>query len=199
LNDQICGHILCAIGSFLRDRFSCHLPSNGRCVRGGREEKEEWNIDGAHICLFLKLTKRASQDSRGGGVSCFHISRTGMTPRLHQCPHVLLHGLHAFTLRRRVKGYSPWRRTVGLLETSYDDTCETTSRSRARTLSKYSLDGDPLGLFPFSHHRSVKTQQAPSLVSWRTSASRDDPDPRVCPFCPAVVVPSQTLIFVFSK
>jgi hypothetical protein len=29
--------------------------------------------------------------------------------------------------------------------------------------------------------------------------SRADADPRVCPFCPAVAVPSQVLIFVFSE
>jgi hypothetical protein len=45
---------------------------------------------------------------------------------------------------------------VGWMETSYDVTYEDTSRSRARTLSKYSLEGVPLGLSPFSHHRSVK-------------------------------------------
>ena len=55
--------------------------------------------------------------------------------------------------------------TVGLLETSYDDTYEATSTSRARTLSKYSFDGAPLGLSPFSRHRSVKKQLAASLVS----------------------------------
>ena len=46
--------------------------------------------------------------------------------------------------------------TVGLLETSYDDTYEATSSSRARTLSKYSLEGAPLPLSPFSL----------SLLSW---------------------------------
>ena len=86
--------------------------------------------------------------------------------------------------------------TVGFLETSYDDTYEATSSSRARTLSKYSLDGAPLGLSPFSHHRSVKKHLSASLVSSRTSASRVDTGPRVCPFCPAVDVPSQDLILV---
>ena len=47
----------------------------------------------------------------------------------------------------------------------YDDTYEATSSSRARTLSKYSFDGAPLGLSPFSRHRSVKKQLAASLAS----------------------------------
>ena len=86
--------------------------------------------------------------------------------------------------------------TVGLLETSYDDTYEETSSSRARTLSKYSFVGAPLGLSPFSRHSSVKKHLASSLVSSRTSVSHTDGDPRVCPFCPGVVVPIQTLISV---
>ena len=89
--------------------------------------------------------------------------------------------------------------TVGLLETSYDDTYEATSRSRARSLSLYSLDGDPLGLSPFSRHRSLKKHLAASLASSRTSASRDNAGARVCPICPGFVVDIQVLMFVFSK
>ena len=55
--------------------------------------------------------------------------------------------------------------TLGLLETSYDDTYEETSRSRVHTPSEYSLDGSPLGLSPFRHHKSVKKQMVVSLVS----------------------------------
>ncbi len=55
--------------------------------------------------------------------------------------------------------------TVGLLETSYDDTYEETSRSRVRTLSEYTLDGAPLGLSPFRRHKSVKKQLSVSLAS----------------------------------
>ena len=83
---------------------------------------------------------------------------------------------------------------VGWLETAYDDTYEATSRSCARSLSLYSLEGAPLGLSPFRCHRSVKKQLTVSLASWRTSASRADAGPRVCPFCPAVAVASQAFI-----
>ena len=81
-----------------------------------------------------------------------------------------------------------------LLETSYDVTYEATSRSRARSLSLYSLDGAALSLSPFSRHRSLKKHLADSLVS--SPASRVDAGPRVCPFCPAVAVPRQDLIFL---
>jgi hypothetical protein len=55
--------------------------------------------------------------------------------------------------------------TLGLLETSYDVTYEATSRSRGRSLSLYSLEGDPLDLSPFSCYRSVKKQLVVSLAS----------------------------------
>ena len=86
--------------------------------------------------------------------------------------------------------------TVGFLETSYDATYEATSRSCASTLVKYSLEGVPLGLSPFSRHRSVKKHLAASLTSSRTSSSRADAGPRVCPFCRGVAVPSQDLILL---
>jgi hypothetical protein len=92
------------------------------------------------------------------------------------------------------------RITVGLLETSYDDTYESIIRSRTRTLSKYSMEGTPLPLYPFSHHRSVKKHLDTSLVSSRTSVSRVKTGPRVSPFCPDVSVPSQSLIlFIMNQ
>jgi hypothetical protein len=100
----------------------------------------------------------------------------------------------------------------------YLPTTQDTRRSRVRTLSKYSLEGDPLGLSPFSLHRSVKKHLTTSLVSSRTSTSRRwrppclslrlppwshhvlplyaDGDPRVFPFCPDVIVPSQDFILL---
>jgi hypothetical protein len=50
----------------------------------------------------------------------------------------------------------------------------------------------------FSRHRSLKKHVTDSLVSSRTSVSRTDPGPRVCPFCPAGAVPRQTFIFSVS-
>ena len=94
--------------------------------------------------------------------------------------------------------FRPPTAEVGLLETSYDDTYEATSRSRARSLSLYSLEGAPLVLSPFSRHRSLNKHLAASLVSSRTSASRTDAGPRVCPFCPTVTIPRQALILPFE-
>ena len=45
---------------------------------------------------------------------------------------------------------------------------------------------------------SSKTPSA-SFVSSRTSVSRANAGPRVCPFCPGVVVPSQALILLSQK
>jgi hypothetical protein len=86
--------------------------------------------------------------------------------------------------------------TLGFLETSYDDTYEATSRSRTRSLSLYSLEVVPLGLSPFSRHRSLKKHLDSSLVYSSTSSSRAEVGPRVCPFCHVVVVPSQVLILL---
>jgi len=58
-----------------------------------------------------------------------------------------------------------------------------------RSVPVPSPEGAPLGLSPFSRHRSLKKHLTASLASSRTSASRADAGPRVCPFCPDVAVP----------
>ena len=71
-----------------------------------------------------------------------------------------------------------------------------TSTSCARTLSEYSLEGAPLPLSMLSRQRSSKKHLAASLASSRTSAANTNAGPRVCPFCPDVVVSSQDLILL---
>ena len=88
----------------------------------------------------------------------------------------------------------------GFLVSSYDDTYESTSRSRDGSLSKYSFEGGPLPLSMFSRHMSLKKHLVVSLSSSRKSSTHTNAGPRVCPFCPVVVVSSQVFIlFQISK
>jgi hypothetical protein len=61
------------------------------------------------------------------------------------------------------------------------------------------LNLDPGSSFFLFLQRSLKKQLADSLVSSRTSDSRDNVVARVCPICPDFVVDIQVLMFVFSK